>query len=151
MDRAGSVTDLNLKSNVARKPRVVLADDHPGMLEEIRLLLADEFDVVGSASEGRALLSLVAQLRPDAVVSDIHMPLVDGIEAGRRILDEGLCSAVVILTVYNEPELVGSALACGIRGYVLKEDAGDELALAVNTVAAGGAYLSSGIRGIRHA
>jgi two-component system nitrate/nitrite response regulator NarL len=58
---------------------------------------------------------------------------------------------VVILTVCNEPQLVGSALACGIRGYVLKEDAGEELALAVNTVAGGGAYLSRGIRGIRHA
>jgi DNA-binding NarL/FixJ family response regulator len=147
MDRAGMAADMNLESDVPRRPRLVLADNHPGMLEEIRLLLADEFEVVGSASEGRALLSLVAQLRPDAVVSDIHMPLVDGIEAGRRILDEGLCSAVVILTVYNEPELVGSALACGIRGYVLKEDAGEELALAVKTVAGGGAYLSSGVRG----
>jgi len=151
MDKAGMASDLNLESDVPRRPRVVLADDHPGMLEEIRLLLEDEFEVVGSASEGQALLSLVAQLRPDAVVSDIHMPLVDGIEAGRRMLQEGLCSAVVILTVYNEPQLVGSALACGIRGYVLKEDAGEELALAVNTVAGGGAYLSRGIRGIRHA
>jgi DNA-binding NarL/FixJ family response regulator len=137
---------LNLKSHVARRPRVVVADDHPGMLEEIRLLLAPEFDVVGSASEGQALLSLVAQLRPDAVVADIHMPLLDGIEAGRGMLQEGLCPAVVIVTVYNEPQLVGSALACGIRGYVLKEDAGEELALAVNTVARGGSYLSSGIR-----
>jgi DNA-binding NarL/FixJ family response regulator len=144
------VTDLNLKSDGVRRPRVVLADDHPGMLEEIRLLLADEFELVGSASEGQALLSLVDQLRPDAVVLDIHMPLVDGIEAGRRMLQGGLCPAVVILTVYNEPQLVGSALACGIRGYVLKEDAGEELALAVNTVAGGGAYLSRGIRGVRH-
>jgi len=150
MDGAGSATDRNLKGHVARRPRVVLADDHPGMLEQIRLLLADEFDVVGSASEGQALLSLVAQLRPDAVVADIHMPLVDGIEAGRRMLQEGLCRAVIILTVYKYPQLVGSALACGIRGYVLKEDAGEELALAVNTVAGGGAYLSSGIRGIRY-
>jgi DNA-binding NarL/FixJ family response regulator len=144
------VTDRNPKSDMARRRRVVLADDHPGMLEQIRLLLADEFEVVGSASEGQALLSLVAQLRPDAVVADVHMPLLDGIEAGRRMLEEGLCRAVVILTVYNYPHLVGSALACGIRGYVLKEDAGEELALAVNTVAGGGAYLSSGIRGIGH-
>jgi DNA-binding NarL/FixJ family response regulator len=146
MDEADIAKTLNLKSDSRRRPRVVLADDHPGMAEEIRLLLADEFEVVGSASEGQALLSLVAQLRPDAVVSDIDMPLVDGIEAGRRMLQQGLCPAVVILTAYNEPQLVGSALACGIRGYMLKEDAGEELALAVNTVAGGGTYLSSGIR-----
>jgi DNA-binding NarL/FixJ family response regulator len=147
----GGAADLNPPSHAARRPRVVLADDHPGMLEEILRLLAPEFDVVGSASEGQALLSLVAQLRPDVVVADIHMPGFNGIEAGRRMLQGGLCPAVVILTVYNEPRLVGSALACGIRGYVLKEDAGEELALAVNTVAGGGVYLSHGIRAARHA
>jgi DNA-binding NarL/FixJ family response regulator len=125
---------------------VVLADDHPGMREEIRLLLAGEFEVAGSVGEGQALLSATARLRPDAVVCDIHMPLIDGIEAGRRILQEGLCSAVIILTVYNEPQLVDSALDAGIRGYVLKGDAGEELALAVHTVIRAGTYLSSGVR-----
>lgn len=130
----------------AERPRVVLADDHPGMREQISLLLAQEFEVAGSVSEGQALLTAVAQLRPDAVVSDIHMPLINGIEAGRMILEQGLCSAIIILTVYNEPELVHSALACGIRGYVLKGDAGEELALAVHAVTQGGTYLSSSVR-----
>jgi CheY-like chemotaxis protein len=128
------------------RPRVVLADDHAGMREQISLLLAQEFEVAGSVSEGEALLLAVARLRPDAVISDIHMPLIDGIEAGRRILQQGLCSAILILTVYNEPELVQSALACGIRGYVLKGDAGEELAPAVHTVTRGGRYLSSSVR-----
>jgi DNA-binding NarL/FixJ family response regulator len=128
------------------RPRVVLADDHAGMREQISLLLAQEFEVAGSVSEGEALLLAVARLRPDAVISDIHMPLIDGIEAGRRILQQGLCSAIIILTVYNEPELVQSALACGIRGYVLKGDAGEELAPAVHTVTRGGRYLSSSVR-----
>jgi DNA-binding NarL/FixJ family response regulator len=125
---------------------VVLAEDHPGVREEIRLLLAGEFEVAGSVGEGHALLSAVAQLRPDAVVCDIHMPLIDGIEAGRRIVQEGLCPAVIILTACNETQLVDSALEAGIRGYVLKGDAGEELALALHTVARGGTYLSSGVR-----
>jgi DNA-binding NarL/FixJ family response regulator len=85
-DESDGAADWNLKSPAARRLRVVLADDHPGMVEEIRLLLAPEFDVVGSASEGQALLSLAAQLRPGAVVADIHMPRLDGMEAGRRML-----------------------------------------------------------------
>jgi len=116
------------------------------MREQICLLLAHEFEVAGSFSEGQALLAGVERLRPDAVVSDVHMPLIDGIEAGRRMVQQGLCTAIVILTVYNEPELVQSALASGIRGYVLKADAGEELALAVHAVTKGGMYLSSSVR-----
>ena len=148
MGQPFGVKDRESKGSVTKKPRIVLADDHPGMVEEIRLLLARDFDVVGSVSEGRALLSAVSQLKPDAVVSDINMPLVDGLEAGRRILRAGLCPAVIILTLYNEPELVHRALESGIRGYVLKVDAGEELALAVETVVGGGTYVSSGVLGV---
>jgi DNA-binding NarL/FixJ family response regulator len=146
MEDAGEDADLNARANGRPKPRVILADDHAGMREQIRLLLAHEFEVAESVSEGQELLAAAARLRPDAVVSDIHMPLIDGIEAGRRILQQGLCSAVVILTVYNEPELVHRAFASGIRGYVLKADAGEELAPAVHAVTKGGMYLSTGVR-----
>jgi DNA-binding NarL/FixJ family response regulator len=145
MDKPVRVRNWESNGEVGKKPRIVLADDHPGMVEEIRLLLARDFDVVGSVSEGRALLSAVSQLKPDAIVCDINMPLVDGLEAGRGILRAGLCPAVIILTLYNEPELVHSALESGIRGYVLKVDAGEELALAVETVVGGGTYVSSGV------
>jgi DNA-binding NarL/FixJ family response regulator len=146
MEDAGEDAYIDAGANGHPKPRIVLADDHAGMREQICLLLAHEFEVAGSVGEGQALLAAVARLRPDAVVSDIHMPLIDGIEAGRRILQQGLCAAVVILSVYNEPELVQSALASGIRGYVLKADAGEELALALHAVTGGGMYLSSGVR-----
>lgn len=147
MDKPDEVQDLKAKGRAIRRPRIVLADDHRGMLEEINLVLSREFEVVGSVSEGRALCSAVSQLRPDAVVSDINMPLVDGLEAGRRILQGGLCSAVILLTNHNEPQLIQSALEAGIRGYVLKIDAGEELALAVRTVVDGGLYLSRGVCG----
>ena len=149
MGKPNGVKELNSKSSTARRLRVLLADDHPEMLEEIRSLLAREFEIVGSVGEGQALLSAVEQLRPDAVVCDIKMPLVDGIEAGRRILREGLCAAVILLTMYNDRHLVHSALEAGIRGYVLKVDAGEELALAVATVADGGTYLSRGVPSAR--
>jgi DNA-binding NarL/FixJ family response regulator len=146
MGQADADTSLNSKGSVTERPRIVLAEDHPGMREEICHLLAPEFEVAGSVGDGQTLLLAVAQLKPDAVVSDIHMPVMDGIEASRRILQEGLCSAVIILTVYNDPQVVDIALESGIRGYVLKADAGEELALALHAVAGGGTYLSSGVR-----
>jgi DNA-binding NarL/FixJ family response regulator len=128
-----------------RKSRLVLADDHLDVLDEIRHLLASDFDVLRTVAEGHALIQAVAELSPDAVVSDIQMPGLDGIEAGGRILRQGLCTAVVVLTVYNEPHLVRKALQAGIRGYVLKVDAGEELIPAVNAVLAGGSYLSRSV------
>jgi DNA-binding NarL/FixJ family response regulator len=128
-----------------RKSRLVLADDHRDVLDAIRHLLAPEFDVLRAVAEGHALIRAVAELSPDAVVSDIQMPGLDGIEAGGRILSQGLCNAVVVLTMYNEPHLVRKALEAGIRGYVLKVDAGEELIPAVNAVLAGGSYLSRSV------
>ncbi len=145
MGKRNGVEDLNSESRATGRLRVLLADDHSGMLDETRGLLAREFEIVESVSDGQALLSAVAQFKPDAVVADINMPLVDGIEAGRRILREGLCSAVILLTMYSDWRLVRSALESGIRGYVLKVDAGEELGLAIVAVAGGGTYLSRGV------
>jgi CheY-like chemotaxis protein len=137
---------LNVTENEQeRKPRLVLADDHLDVLEAIRYLLASDFDILRTAAEGHALVQAAAELSPDAVVSDIQMPGLDGIEAGGRIIRQGLCNAVVVLTMYNEPHLVRKALQAGIRGYVLKVDAGEELIPAVNAVLAGGSYLSRGV------
>jgi DNA-binding NarL/FixJ family response regulator len=124
---------------------LVLADDHLEVLDEIRDLLASDFDVLRTVAEGHALIQAVAELSPDAVISDIQMPGLDGIEAGGRILRQGLCNAVVVLTMYNEPHLVRKALQAGIRGYVLKVDAGEELIPAVIAVLAGGSYLSRSV------
>jgi DNA-binding NarL/FixJ family response regulator len=126
--------------------RVVLADDHLDLFEEIRYLLAPEFEVVGSVKEGLALVQAAFELRPDAVISDINMPRLNGIDAGRQILQKGLCQAVIALTTYNEPLLVESAMQAGIRGYVLKVHASEELIPAVRTVLGGGIYLSRGVR-----
>jgi DNA-binding NarL/FixJ family response regulator len=125
--------------------RVVLADDREDLLEEIRCLIAPEFDVVGSVTEGLALIQAACELRPDAIISDIHMPRLNGIDAGRQILQEGLCQAVLVLTMYNQPQFVDRAMQVGIRGYVLKVEAGEELIPALQTVLGGGIYLSRGV------
>jgi DNA-binding NarL/FixJ family response regulator len=116
------------------------------VLEEIHRLLAPDFEILRTVNRGVALLEATAELLPDAVVSDLRMPDMGGIEAGERILRERLCGAVIVLTMYDEPHLVGKALRAGIRGYVLKVDAGEELIPAVHEVLEGGSYLSSGVR-----
>jgi CheY-like chemotaxis protein len=136
----------NMTENTQRRrSRLVLADDHPDILEELRHLLEFEFDVLFTAADGHALIQAVDVLRPDGVISDVQMPGIGGIEAGRHILDHGWCNDVIVLTMHNEPHLVGKALAAGIRGYVLKVDANDELIPAIYAVLGGGKYLSRGV------
>jgi DNA-binding NarL/FixJ family response regulator len=126
--------------------RLVVADDHPEVLEEIRRLLESEFEVAGAVSGGLALLDAVAELRPDAVVSDLAMRDLDGIEAGRRIVEREDAPAVLVLTMHNDPELVERALEAGVRGFILKVDVGEELIVAVRAVTEGGIYVSRSVR-----
>ncbi len=133
-------------SETALAPRVALADDHPEMLEETRWLLEPDFRVVGLAREGAGLLAAVEESRPDGVVVDCEMPGMSGIEAAREIIRRGLCAAVVTLTTHRDRQLIRKAQEAGIRGYVLKEDAGEELIPALRAVLAGGSYLSRGAR-----
>lgn len=125
--------------------RLVLADDSKDVLDELRQLLEFEFDVLIAVTDGSALIQAVTERRPDAVVSDIQMPGLGGIEAGEQIVRQGLCNSVLLLTMYNEPQLVGKALQAGIRGYVLKVDASEELIPALHTVLSGGSYLSRAV------
>jgi DNA-binding NarL/FixJ family response regulator len=127
------------------KPRLLLADDHPDILEEIGNLLKRDFDVIGTVRDGISLIEAAQELAPDVVVTDIKMPMLSGIEAGRRILDLQLSKAVIALTMYKDPQLVRTAFDAGICGYVLKESAGEELIRAVNSALQGRAFVSEGI------
>lgn len=123
----------------------MLADDHPGLLEEMIDLLTPEFEVVRSVNQGAALIDAAKELLPDIVVSDISMPGLNGIDAGRQILQQGTCHAVIMLTAYNDPQLVRRAMAAGVRGFILKVDAGEELTTAIRSVLAGQTYFSRGV------
>jgi DNA-binding NarL/FixJ family response regulator len=126
--------------------RIVLADDCPEVLEEIRDLLASDFTIVGAANEGTALVRMANLAKPDVVITDIEMGEPDGILAGRRILEGGMCASVIVLTMHNEPPFLERALKAGIQGFILKIDAGEELIPAVREVMAGRIYVSRNVR-----
>jgi DNA-binding NarL/FixJ family response regulator len=123
-----------------------LADDHPDVRQEICQLLDSEFEVLCAVGDGAALVEAAIELRPDAVVSDIQMPKLNGIGAGCELLCRGLCEAIVVLSIYPDRHLVEAAAAAGILGYVLKLDASEELIPAVYAVLRGERYLSRGVR-----
>jgi DNA-binding NarL/FixJ family response regulator len=128
------------------RARLLLADDHRELLRDIQQLLASDFDVVGRASDGLALVGMAQALKPDVVVTDLRMPKLNGIEAGRRILQQQLCKAVILLTEHHDPYLVRRALDAGIRGYVPKATASEELLPAIYRVLEGRVFISASIR-----
>ena len=132
------------------KKRLVLADDHIELLGTIEQLLCAHFDVVGTAVDGLTLVMLTEALRPDVVVTDIRMPGLSGIDAARRILQQKVCEAIVLLTVYDDLRLVRSALEAGIRGYVLKASAGEELIPAIEEALQGRVFVSRHVRPSSH-
>src|SRR5215467_4218848 len=129
--------------NEAGRTRVLIADDHPRVLCEMEALLSSEFHVVGRAADGVSMVAEAARLRPDVIVSDIAMPGLSGIDASREILKDDPATVIVLLTVYNDPQLAKAALRIGIRGYVNKLTAGDELVPAIYRVLSGSTFVSS--------
>lgn len=127
------------------KTRVILADDHPGILHEIIDLLHGEFEIVGTARDGPTLLKEGCRLKPDVVVTDIRMPGINGIRVGHDLLEARACKAVVVLSMYGDAILAQTALEAGIRGYVLKMTAGDDLIPAIHKILAGGTFFSQPI------
>lgn len=130
-----------------KRPRVVLADDHPIVAEGLRSLLAARYDVVGVVADGRALLEAARSLKPDVVVADIAMPHVNGIEATHRLRQEQPEIKVVILTMHREEAYVRRAMEAGAAGYVLKIAAPDELLTAVDAALAGKSFVTPELAG----
>jgi DNA-binding NarL/FixJ family response regulator len=129
------------------RARLVLAEDHVDMADDLRQLLSTAFDVIAVVHRGQALLAAVDHLLPDAIVTDITMPGVDGIAAVHDILLKHPSMSAIIVTVHNDRGLVRRAFACGARGYVLKASAGDDLVRAVEVVLAGGHFVSANLAG----
>lgn len=129
------------------RTRVLLADDHAIVAEGLRRILGQpEFDVVGVVADGRALLQAAAELKPDVIVTDVAMPLMNGVDAARQIHKQNPRVKIVFLTMHPEPIYATSALAAGASGYVLKTAAADELMDAVRAGLKGKTYVSKSIR-----
>ena len=125
-----------------RRTRLLLADDHTLVLEGIRKLLENEFELVGTVEDGRALLRAAEQLRPDVILLDISMPLLNGIEACRQLVKLMPRTRVIFLTMHTDVVYVEEALRAGGAGYLLKRSAASELISAINAVMRGKRYVT---------
>jgi DNA-binding NarL/FixJ family response regulator len=125
-----------------KRIRLLMADDHTLVLEGIRKLLESEFELVGAVEDGRALLHAAERLRPDVVLLDISMPLLNGIEACRQLAKSMPKVRVIFLTMHADVVYVEESLRAGGAGYLLKRSAASELVLAIRTVMRGRTYVT---------
>ena len=126
--------------------RVVIADDHEMLRQGLQVLLEDEgFVFVGAASDGREAVRLCEEHRPDVAILDLSMPLLNGIFAAREIIKSNPRTKVVLLTQHTEEHAILQALRAGVRGYVLKTRASNELVEALRAVCRGEMYLTQSI------
>ena len=131
-----------------KRPRVLVADDHPVILRALCDLLEDGLgEVVGAVTDGQALVEAAQQLEPDIILVDISMPKLNGLEATRALQDTVPQSKVIILTSYCEPAYVALAFELGARGYLLKKSSlHAELSQAFLHVLAGDCYIGLGVK-----
>src|SRR4029453_8977091 len=124
------------------KTKVLLADDHTIVAEGLRSLLEGEFEFVGTVGDGRALLDAARNLKPDVIVADISMPLLNGLDAARQLKRDGVTAKIVFLTMHTEAQFAAEAFRAGASGYLLKSSAGEELITAIHEVSKGRSYVT---------
>lgn len=133
-------------SSAKLRPRVLIADDHSIVAEGLRALLETSCNVVGVVSDGRELLEQAPRLRPEVIVLDIGMPLLNGLDAAERLRRSVPSAKLVFLTMNDDPNLAAAALNLGAVGYVLKHAAASELVKAVSEVLQGKSYVTPKLR-----
>jgi DNA-binding NarL/FixJ family response regulator len=124
------------------RSRILIADDHTLVAELCKKLLEAEFDVVGTACDGRALVRMATDLKPDVIVVDVAMPILNGLDAGQQIKERLPAVKLVFLTMNPDPEVAAEAFRRGASGYLLKTCAADEMVIAVRKVLRGMSYMS---------
>jgi DNA-binding NarL/FixJ family response regulator len=124
------------------RPRIVLADDHSLPLEAFSRLLEPECDIVGIATDGRSLIAMAPALKPDVVVLDVNMPVLNGVEAGRQLKSLLPRIKLVFLTASEDPDLCMHVLRNGASGYLLKSSLGSELVAAIRSACRGDSYVT---------
>ncbi|HSY36510.1 MAG TPA: response regulator transcription factor [Acidobacteriaceae bacterium] len=128
------------------QPRLLLADDHAIFSDALRRYLEKDFDIVGVVSDGRTLIDEAIRIKPDIIIVDIGMPLLNGLDAARRIKELASKTKFIFLTMQDDPNLAAAALELGPVAFVLKHSAGPELLEAINEVMRGHSYLTPKLR-----
>lgn len=129
---------------IARRnlPRILIADDHTLVAEACKRLLDSEYDVVGTVTDGRSLVSAAVELRPHLIIVDVSMPLLNGLDAGQQIKELLPSVKLLFLTMNHDADLAAEAFRRGASGYLLKTCAASELTIAVREILRGKSYLS---------
>jgi DNA-binding NarL/FixJ family response regulator len=130
-----------------KKPRVLLADDHKIVIEGLKNLLKDDFEIVGNVEDGRALVEQASTFHPDVIVADISMPQLNGIEAARQIKKTDKTIKIVFLTMHPDATYAANAFEAGASGFVLKHSASSELIRAIHEAIKGRTYVTPLIAG----
>jgi len=126
-----------------KRIRVLLGDDHALILDGVRASLQDEFDIVGEAYDGRALVAAAERLQPEVVILDISMPVLNGFESARLVKKALPAAKIIFLSQHLNPQYLKHALKAGASGYVLKSGAREELRQAIESVLRGKTYITS--------
>jgi DNA-binding NarL/FixJ family response regulator len=126
------------------KPKLLIVDDHPVFRRGLREIIEERriFEVIGEAADGKTALELLADHKPDIIVLDIDMPRLNGLEMARHLQREKSPIRIVFLTMYKDEDLFNSAMDVGVKAYVLKENAGEEIIGALQKVAKGETFIS---------
>ncbi|SEF63735.1 two component transcriptional regulator, LuxR family [Vibrio hangzhouensis] len=126
-----------------KKKTLILADDHVLVAQGIKNILSEDYEILCCVENGRDLVQKAKELKPDVIVSDISMPMLNGIEAMSKLREYGVESKVVLLTMHPEVKYAIRALDAGASGYVLKHSATDELLTAIKTALSGRTFITS--------
>ena len=126
-------------------PRVILVDDNPEFLDRTRTHLMQDFNVIASFEDGYGLLNAWSTLKPDVVITDISMPPISGLVLARSLAEQGYPGPIVFLTIHDDRDFVGAALAAGASAYVLKSHMTSELIPALNAVLSGQKFFSASL------
>jgi DNA-binding NarL/FixJ family response regulator len=140
------MSEIGMPEGLENRRRILLADDHPLVLQRVKALLQTTFDVVGVAHTGLEMVKEAMRLRPEIIVADISMPELDGIQAAHRLREMGTAALIVFLTIHESPEFVEACQAEGALGFVLKSHMKADLIPAINAALAGRVFVSSGRR-----
>jgi DNA-binding NarL/FixJ family response regulator len=128
------------------KIRVVLADDHREVIAKIRGVLGDEFEVIEAVVNGIQAVSAVLALDPDVLVTDISMPLLNGLQAARRIQNANSRVKIIFVTIHEDRDFIAAAFSAGATGYVTKRRLSTDLVFAIQEALKGHTFVSNSIR-----